>query len=291
MSIRATAWAWEIDLPAVTKLVLLALADCSHPQTGKTFPSQGYIAKKTGLKRLSVNRHLKALVDAGLISASHTFDDSGRQLNNDYILNLNVTGGCMREIHSGVSDKCTGGVSDAYTYPEVEEPEVGTKILDTSYPRPFDDFQGDVPDGGMCSDDEPMPALIPGLPVVAKENMSRKDELSEAVRLWNELADELDLAKMKKFTVARRASMKRRLDDCGGLSGWVAALDKVRSSSFLRGETGWKVTFDFMMQESSFVKLMEGNYEDRKQPPKKLGRTSQALMNLTKEGFFDEDYS
>jgi len=89
------------------------------------------------------------------------------------------------------------------------------------------------------------------------------DEISEAVSGWNALATELKLPTIQKITKSRRARLRSRLDDAGGLEGWAAALGKIRASPFLRGERGdFRANFDFVLQERSFVKLMEGAYDD-----------------------------
>lgn len=85
----------------------------------------------------------------------------------------------------------------------------------------------------------------------------------EAFDKWNILASGIGLPVATRLTEARKAKLKARLRDCGGISGWDAALEKVKSSQFLRGENdrGWKADIDFLLQESSFTKLMEGSYD------------------------------
>lgn len=92
-------------------------------------------------------------------------------------------------------------------------------------------------------------------------------EDAEAVKAYNAAGEPFGWAKCNKLTAARRARVKARLRDCGGLDGWRSAMERAKSSPFLRGETGrtsghenWKVTIDFFLAESSFVKLMEGAY-------------------------------
>lgn len=120
---------------------------------------------------------------------------------------------------------------------------------------------GFPPEGPPTADPPEDPDLLP-------IEVDRTD-VGEAVRAWNELAARCDLASVQKLTDARRRKLAARLRDCGGLAGWRAALGKVEASRFLRGENdrGWRADFDFMLQESSFVKLMEGKYDDRNPQP------------------------
>lgn len=89
--------------------------------------------------------------------------------------------------------------------------------------------------------------------------------LDEAVRRFNLVADDLKLPKVQRLTEPRKASLRARLRECGGLDGWDTAMANIRASPFLRGEkgNGWKADFDFVLQQKSFTKLMEGAYDDR----------------------------
>lgn len=98
------------------------------------------------------------------------------------------------------------------------------------------------------------------------------EKINQAVEAWNRLASDLGLAKVLKLTPARKAKLRARLHDCCGLEGWKLALEKIRKSPFLRGEkTDWRADFDFLLQEKSFTKLMEGAYDERTETPEPEG--------------------
>lgn len=86
-----------------------------------------------------------------------------------------------------------------------------------------------------------------------------------AVKAYNAMADRAGLAQVQKLHDTRKAKLRARLKDCGGLEGWSVALAKVEASPFLTGQNdrGWRADFDFLMRESSFTKLMEGAYDGR----------------------------
>jgi hypothetical protein len=90
--------------------------------------------------------------------------------------------------------------------------------------------------------------------------------LREAVRLYNETAEQVGLPQCQSLTKARRGQLQQRLSECGGIEGWKIALAKARDSPLCRGDNdrGWKADFDFLVQAKSFTRLMEGAY-DRKQ--------------------------
>ena len=86
--------------------------------------------------------------------------------------------------------------------------------------------------------------------------------LPTALMLYNEMAERAGLAKAQRLTTTRKSKLARRLTECGGIEGWKDALEKVEASPFLTGDNsqGWRASFDFLLQESSFTKLMEGVY-------------------------------
>ena len=77
------------------------------------------------------------------------------------------------------------------------------------------------------------------------------------------MASELHLPAMQRLSKTREAKLRKRLKDAGGIDGWRAALGAVRRNEWMHGKNprGWKANFDFVLQESSFTKLMEGAYD------------------------------
>jgi hypothetical protein len=90
-----------------------------------------------------------------------------------------------------------------------------------------------------------------------------KNEISLAVELYNSFAKKHALPIAKKITKTRTQKIKARLKDAGGIDGWKNALDKVAMNPWLLGDNdrGWKADLDFLCQEKSFTKLMEGSYD------------------------------
>jgi len=97
----------------------------------------------------------------------------------------------------------------------------------------------------------------PGLPATVNRDAAL------AFDAFNDLAAEIGLPKAQALTTGRRKKITARLDECGGLIGWQDALAKIRGSPFLRGDNdrGWRADLDFILQASSFTKLMEGSYD------------------------------
>lgn len=86
----------------------------------------------------------------------------------------------------------------------------------------------------------------------------------EVLEGWNHLADSTGLPRIAKLTKERRGHLIRRLRDHPP-NEWFAAFDAIKRSKFLQGENprGWRANFDFLLQPSSFVKLIEGQYDNQ----------------------------
>lgn len=88
-------------------------------------------------------------------------------------------------------------------------------------------------------------------------------EVREAADLWNALAERLGLPKAVSVNETRKKAIKARLRE-HGLPGWKRALAAVERSRFCRGQTdkGFRADLDFVCQQKSFTRLIEGFYGD-----------------------------
>ncbi len=102
---------------------------------------------------------------------------------------------------------------------------------------------------------------------------SKPDDAQLALDAWNEMASRTGLAVAKVLSDARRRSIKARLK-VGGIALWREAIAAVEASAFLRGQTSsqsgkpFRADLDFVCQEKSFGRLVEGYYgKDAKSTP------------------------
>jgi len=86
-----------------------------------------------------------------------------------------------------------------------------------------------------------------------------------AFAAYNDFADRFGWTKCQAQNKQRTAAIKARMMEAGGLEGWRVALDKASQSPFLMGQTkaDFRLHIDFLLQASSFTKLMEGAYDAR----------------------------
>ena len=97
-----------------------------------------------------------------------------------------------------------------------------------------------------------------------------------AFQQYNAVALQVGLPQAATLTPARKQRIQARLREHGGLDGWGKAMICLGSSPFLRGdnEHGWRANLDFVLQASSYSKLVEGSYSKGKLLVPKLGGTT-----------------
>lgn len=147
--------------------------------------------------------------------------------------------------------------------------------LSTINHQPITSNQEEEREGGADAPARPSLPAAPPQPVEPDLDLTPPvaldRNLDEAVRRWNAMAERCGLARVALLSEPRRVALRRRLVECGGLSGWDTALERVAGSPFLTGDNdrGWKIDFDTLIKPAKFIKLMEGGYDRREGQAKK----------------------
>lgn len=104
------------------------------------------------------------------------------------------------------------------------------------------------------------------------KKLKQKDDLepmvSEAVKVWNEMAKANNLPVCVKAVGKRAVQLKARLKEIG-IDGWKALVGSIPSQPFLMGKVGerpFKADIDFLVTDSSFTKIIEGRYTTDRKP-------------------------
>lgn len=243
MSFQAMTWAVGQKLPSSQKIVLLMLANHTNGHTGQCTPRIKLLAEECGMSENSVKNQIKALAQIGLIEIKTRHAD-GQQLANAYRLNLGVVGQPLAPggptIGPGVGQPL-GTVEPGSINQEVE---TKTKSIDIS-----DKKQSENPLSGGNK--------IPPCPY------------EKIVSLWNEKMPELPrVEKIHETRKRHLAARWRENPEMQNLEAWSKFLGFVRESKFLMGKsmpttkhpTPFRLTFDYLINASNFVKIYENNY-------------------------------
>ena len=265
-------------------LVLLALADSANKETGLSWLGTSTLAKMSRLSERHISRILGQLVDDGEIeiekirpgtSTVYFLTPGGVPVvpidKDDHI---DKAGPETPDKMSGVEANDAENVGDST--PDKMSSPPPTKCPptpDSHVTPPLTPMSGEPLSEPLEPKEEPSPPVVP--PV-------QSENLIEAVRAYNVLAEKVGLARVQNFNDNRRRKLRRRLAECGGLEGWSAALAKVECSNFLTGggREGWRADFDFMLQAKSFTKILEGAYDDNLRGGGKMSEVQAAFDRM-----------
>lgn len=99
-----------------------------------------------------------------------------------------------------------------------------------------------------------------------EERSNTRHNFQEVTKAWNELKP-FGVNSVTKVvpTTERGKCLKARIADYG-LDDVLKAIDLVKQSKFLQGnnDRDWKITFDWFVKPNNFIKVLEGNYTDKK---------------------------
>lgn len=95
-------------------------------------------------------------------------------------------------------------------------------------------------------------------------------QMQPVIDAWNALG--LQRIKLGDATTTRYKQLKARIKSYG-LDGVMSAIKKIKTSPFLQGDNtrGWVISFDWFIKPNNFPKVLEGNYDKRKQPESPRG--------------------
>ena len=93
--------------------------------------------------------------------------------------------------------------------------------------------------------------------------------LDGLVDVWNQICVPL-LPQIMSLPPKRQNTIRARLKERPDLEEWKGIFQKIISSPFLRGENdkGWRADLDWSLNVNNLAKILEGKYDDRKNPNK-----------------------
>lgn len=96
------------------------------------------------------------------------------------------------------------------------------------------------------------------------ETFPTSADLREAVEHFNAVAREVGLAQVERLTDKRMRHLRARLQELEGLGPWFGVVNSIRDCPLLLGQkTDWRCDFDWLVNQSNFVKVIEGKYANK----------------------------
>ncbi len=97
-----------------------------------------------------------------------------------------------------------------------------------------------------------------------KPDLSKKSKINpqKVVDLFHQFCSELP--KVMVLSKARKSAISSRINE-HGLNSITQVFQMTGASKFMNGDNkeGWRATFDWVMKPTNFVKILEGNYQNR----------------------------
>lgn len=88
-------------------------------------------------------------------------------------------------------------------------------------------------------------------------------------RLYNTIC--VDLPNVRKLSQSRKRHIKARWKEKPDIKWWERLFKYIQNNDFLAGRrVGWRANFDWIMKQSNFIKIIEGNYDNGKQDISKV---------------------
>ena len=96
-------------------------------------------------------------------------------------------------------------------------------------------------------------------------NLSNDKLFVPLIEKWNELPDTISKISTLKKDTQRYKMLSQRINEYGA-DKVLEAIEQIKRSSFLLGKNdrGWTITFEWFVKPNNFIKVLEGNYIDKK---------------------------
>lgn len=240
---------YDKDLSDAEVRLYIAVSSLAN-QKGYCYASNNYLANSLGKSPSTIKRSMRHLEEKGFIKRDISKKDDNSSDRKIYI-----------------------SYDDIFEKPEQNDLGAGQKCTEGGLK---------MNGGGVKNDPTPQSKNDPhnnisinNINKIIKDNNSSKGELEkrrDSFRIitdkFNGAATEYDLNKIIKLSDKRKAKLKARLDELGE-GKIIEAIDKIKESSFLRGENDrkWKIDFDWLIaNDTNILKVLEDKYKDEKEP-------------------------
>lgn len=235
MTIEAIVWAFKQKIkPSSLKFVLVALADnCSVD--GSAWPSIHALSEKTGQDRKTIIAALDKLESMGIIT------DSGKRVG---------ATGQVKVYRFNCLESGTVPQSEQY------QKRNSTVSQDNSTV-----FPGKSTENGTRNLKEPLKE--PSLSLIAKTIKCPQQEIIDEYHRILPMCP-----RVYKWTEKREKALRCRWDEDKrhqSMEFWTGLFEYIAKCSFLVGKTreNFTVTLEWIVNQSNFLKIVEGNYEDK----------------------------
>lgn len=249
------AWLWLISMASYETRRAMNKGTIVILDPGDLMAAHSYLATKWKWTPDRVRWFLKRLETDAMITRYCAKQDTNRRTNQIQIITI-CNYARYQLVKEAEHQAKHQAKSQANTKPTPSEHQANTKNLTNKQinKETLKEEEGDFAPPALAAD------AAPATP--AKRDLAPDVDAHGAFEAWNALARRCGLPQARSLTAGRRQKLVARIREHGGMGAWAQALVNVERSAFLRGgnDRGWVATFDFLLQPSSFAKVVDGVY-------------------------------
>lgn len=225
--------------------------------------SQERVLRERGTVKPAVISQQSGRVKSGITCAESVRVKSHKPLKTNNLAPQNSENTSRARVRCQKSDSLPSDTSYPQSVPDASHPPPTSAEAGAATPAP-------ARDASACAPPRDAPPLA--RVSIPSEDQAKIDsaQIAMAVAVFNKLAADVGWPAVKPpLSAARAAKLRARIKRAGGIAEWMTQIRRAAASDFLTGksESGWKASFDFLAQESSFDRLIEGNYDNSTRKP------------------------
>lgn len=155
-------------------------------------------------------------------------------------------------------------------------------------PPYFKESKCDEKVDNVTEDDKPQEICTPKLDAGVESNIISSKVI---IDMWNEICGD-KLSRISSIHEERKKNILRCIKESNNtkeedIVKWFKELfEKVAASKFLLGDKGWKASFDWVIEQKNWVKILEGNFDCKNGRNKHKGTEVSATSSKDYEGTF-----
>ena len=261
---------------ASRKLLLLALADFAN-EAGEAYPSIQTLMRKTEQNRKTIRRHVTELMTAGILS------DTGERVGRTkQIIKYQIH--LERLPILDTLKVSTFGQAKLANFGDLSQP----KIPNFGHSKGVQDWATSIEEPSVEERSVEINHQVEPPEIPCDSVRELHTDCQQALENWNDLALRAKLPRCQKITPTRKKKLMHIIREFG-IEKFNGAIDLIEKSSFLLGDNDrqWKANFDFIVNESKFVKIIEGVYS--KSTPESLAEKSDRINKEIEESNNDNE--
>ena len=233
---------YDKELKPMEKILFTEISSLTSKE-GYCYAKNSYFADLYDVHKNTVGNWINNLVKRGYLKSVIIYEKGTKNIQER---RLYITTPTSEKVDTPVNEK-----NDTYQRKDLEGIN---KKIDTPINEKIEDNNTSINNTSL---------LLNNNNIYVKNEFSQVCE--EIKNKWIKIAHDYKLSGTQlKITEKRKRVINNLLKEYS-LEEVIQSMEKIHTSSFLQGnnKTGWQISFDWFINKSNFLKVLEGNYDDK----------------------------